>query len=259
MTEIKEYPPGSFCWVDLGTTDEAAATEFYTALFGWTATAVPAGEVGTYTMLEKRSKNVSALYQMNQGMLEEGVPPHWLSYVSVVSADNTAAQAKELGATLLQEPFDVMDVGRMALIQDPQGATFALWQPKRHCGAELVNEAGTMCWNELYTNNVDGSTQFYTSLFGWSPKQSPGYTELRNGDRPAGGMIEIKPEWGPVPPNWAVYFAVADLDTSLEQAKSLGGTVEVPPMQVENVGRFAVLQDPQGAYFSVIQLDPGMV
>ena len=257
--EIKIYSPGTFCWADLATTDAEAAKKFYSPLFGWKATDVPAGEAGTYTMLEKDGKPVCALYGMDEQMCQQGVPPHWQSYVSVKDADETAAKVTELGGTVIQPPFDVMDVGRMAIVQDPAGATFALWQPRRHIGAQRVNEPGTLCWNELCTGNTAAASRFYVALFGWTEKKGPGtagpeYTEFRNGDRPAAGMIEIQKEWGEVPPHWSVYFAVADCDAALEKAKSLGAKVEMPPMEVKDVGRFALLQDPQGAHLAVIHL-----
>ncbi len=259
MPEIKSYPPGSFCWVDLGTTDAEAAKKFYTALFGWTATDVPAGEAGTYTMLAKGGKQVCALYGVGEAMPRQGVPPYWKSYVSVASADESAQKAGELGGKVVMPPLDVMDAGRMATLQDPTGATLTLWQAKQHLGAQLVNEPGSFCWNELYTRDTEAAVKFYTGLFAWTVKKSKSptgdeYTEFYNCDRPAGGMLEIKKEWGEVPANWAIYFAVEDLDGTLEKAKSLGGKVDMPPMEVKDVGRFALLQDPQGGHFLVIQM-----
>jgi predicted enzyme related to lactoylglutathione lyase len=259
MPEIKSHAPGSFCWVDLPTTDAEAARRFYTPLFDWTATDVPAGEAGTYTMLDKGGKQVGALYELGAEMRKQGVPPHWQSYAAVRNADESAKKVKELGGKVIQPPFDVMDAGRMAVVQDPTGATFALWQPKQHLGAQLVNEPGSLCWNELYTRDTQAAVNFYTGLFAWTVKKSKSatgdeYTEFYNGDRPAGGMLEIKKEWGEVPPNWAVYFAVGDCDAALEKAKSLGGKVDMPPMEIQGVGRFALLQDPQGGHFFIIQM-----
>lgn len=263
MTEFKEYAPGTFCWVDLATTNAEASKTFYTSLFGWSATDVPAGDAGTYTMLEKDGKNVCALYQMNAAMHQPGTPPHWLSYVSVPDIDTSAAQVKTLGGSVLQEPCDVMESGRMSLIQDPTGAIFALWQPKEHIGAQLVNEPSTFCWNELHTTNVTAAKTFYAGLFGWTIDKSTNavggdYFSFQQGDRPMGGMMEIQAEWGEVPPNWVVYFAVEHCDATIEQAKTLGAAVEMAPMDIKDVGRFAILKDPQGAYFTVIQMNEAM-
>ncbi|MEB3211352.1 MAG: VOC family protein [Leptolyngbyaceae bacterium] len=259
MAEFNEYLPGTFCWVDLATTDAEAAKGFYTALFGWSATDVPAGDAGIYTMLQKNGKDVCALYQMNPEFQPPGTPPHWLSYVSVSNIDDSTAKAEVLGGKVLQSPCDVMESGRMSLIQDPTGAPVALWQPKQHIGARLANEPSTFCWNELHTTDVSEATAFYNGLFGWTTDKSTNavggdYFTFHAGDREMGGMMEIQPDWGEVPPNWVVYFSVENCDATVEQAKTLGGTLEMAPMDIPDVGRFAILQDPQGAYFTIIQM-----
>ena len=129
MSEFTEYPPGTFSWVELGTSDANGAKKFYKDLFGWEYNDVPAGPDQIYTMIQKDGKNACALYGLNEEMKSQGVPPHWLSYVTVANADETAAKVKEHGGTVLKEPFDVFDVGRMAALQDPTGAAFAIWQP----------------------------------------------------------------------------------------------------------------------------------
>ncbi|MEM9004679.1 MAG: VOC family protein [Cyanobacteria bacterium P01_F01_bin.86] len=258
MAEFKTYPPNTFCWVDLATTDATAAKQFYTELFGWTATDVPAGEGMVYTMLEKAGKNVCALYQMTAAMPLQA-HPHWLSYVSVEDVEASTAKAKSLGGGVMQPPCDVMESGRMSLIQDPTGAVFALWQPKEHIGADLANEPGTFCWNELQTRDIAGAEKFYTELFSWTTKTTKNamggdYTEFLNRDRSNAGMLEIQPEWGDMPPNWGVYFVVENCDATLEHAKTLGGQIDMAPIDLEGVGRFAIIQDPQGAFFTVIQI-----
>lgn len=258
MTAMTTYPPGTFCWVDLATPDAEAARVFYTGLFGWT-TDDRAGAGGTYTMLEKAGNLVGALYGMDADQVEAGIPPHWNSYVSVARADESAEAATRLGGTVVLPPFDVETVGRMAMVQDPTGAVLALWEPRTHTGAALVNEPGSFCWNELYTRDPDAATTFYTGLFGWTSETittSGGqpYTAFRNGDRPAAGMMRIQEAWGDMPPNWAVYFAVGDLDAAMEKARATGGTIGMDPIAVPDLGRFAFVQDPQGAHFVMIQL-----
>lgn len=262
MPEVSEHAAGMFCWVDLATTDTAAAKAFYTQLFGWNANDVPTGESGTYTMLQKNGKAACALYAMDEAMRSRGVPPHWTSYVSVTDVDCTAGKVAELGGTLLAPPFDVMTAGRMAIVQDPTGAVVALWQPKEHHGAEVVGEPGAFCWNELYTNDLEASKNFYGGLVGWITRtmavgEGHEYTIFQADGRDACGMMEIQEEWGDVPPNWGVYFVVEDCDASMEQAKTLGASAVTSPMDIQNVGRFVLLQDPQGAHFSIIQLKPG--
>ena len=259
MQETATYAPGTFCWVELGTTDGEAAKKFYTELFGWTFTDNPVGPGMVYTMLKLDGKDVGALYQMPSEMTSQGIPSNWLSYASVQSADESAAKAKELGATLMKEPFDVMTVGRMAVVQDPTGAIFALWQAGTHKGAGVVNVANSFCWNELMTTDTKKDGDFYTGLFGWGKNtQNFGpleYTMFSNGERPAGGMLQITPEMGPIPPNWLVYFAVDDCDAKTQKAKELGGSVMKPPDDIPNIGRFSILTDPQGAAFALIKLE----
>ncbi len=217
MQETPEYKPGTFCWVELGTTDGQAAKKFYTELFGWTFTESPVGPGMVYAM------------------------------------------AKELGATLLKEPFDVMTVGRMAVVQDPTGAVFALWQARTHKGAGVVNVPNSFCWNELATPDTEKAGDFYAGLFGWGKNvQQMGqmtYTSFMNGDRPAGGMYKPGPEMGNVPPHWLVYFAVDDTDAKLKQAGELGGKTRAPAMDIPGTGRFAIVEDPQGAVFGIIKLE----
>ncbi|MEP6707189.1 MAG: VOC family protein [Pyrinomonadaceae bacterium] len=258
MQEEVAYAPGTFCWVELGTTDGEAAKKFYTELFGWDSTDNPIGPGMVYTMLKLNGKDVGALYKMPPEMTAQGIPPNWLSYVSVTSADETATQAKEAGGTLMKDPFDVFTIGRMAVVQDPTGAVFALWQAGTQKGAGVVNVPNSFCWNELATNDTEKAGDFYTKLFGWSKKvQQMGpmtYTSFMNGDRPAGGMYKPSPEMGNVPPNWLVYFAVDDTDGKVKKAQELGAKTIAPPMDIPDTGRFAILQDPQGAAFAVIKL-----
>lgn len=257
MAERTKHEPGTFSWVELATRDSAAAKRFYTSLFGWGVDEMPVGDGTTYTMLTKNGKRVGALYQMSAQ--QQGVPPHWNSYVTVASADDSAAQAKKLGGNVMLEPFDVLDAGRMAVVSDPTGAVFSLWQPKRHIGADLVNEPGAFCWNELYTTDPNKAADFYMGLFGWTKDARHmdygEYVIFNRGGRQMCGMMQIPKEWRPVPPHWLVYFAVDDCDASVAKATSLGAKAMMPPMDIENVGRFAMLTDPEGAGFAVIKLN----
>jgi uncharacterized protein len=258
MQETPTYAPGTFCWVELATTDGEAAKKFYTTLFGWSFEDIPVGPSGVYTMLKLDGKDVGALYTMPPEMTSQGIPPNWLSYALVTNADESAAKAKELGGTLMKEPFDVMDVGRMAVVQDPTGAVFALWQAGTHAGAGIVNVPNSLCWNELASPDTTKAGDFYSGLFGWTKNvQQFGpmtYTTFKNGERPAGGMYTPAPEMGNIPPHWLVYFAVEDCDTKVQQANELGAKTIAPPMDIPNTGRFAMLQDPQGAAFAIIKL-----
>lgn len=209
---------------------------------------VPMGEQGVYTMLQIGGKDVAALYGLNEEQRAQGVPPHWMAYVSVASADDAAGRAKSLGGTVLMGPFDVFDSGRMAVVQDPTGAMLSVWEPRQHIGAQIANEPGALAWAELITTDTEAAGKFYTQLFGWEAETADMggtvYTSFMSGGQPAGGMMQMPDELGDVPPHWMVYFAVGDCDRSVDQTAALGGRIQVPPTNVEGVGRFAVLQDP---------------
>jgi predicted enzyme related to lactoylglutathione lyase len=251
MGERDGYTPGTFCWVELSTTDQAAAKEFYAALFGWVADDRPVGEGSYYSMQQLDGRQVAAISGQPQQQREAGVPALWHSYVWVSDADEAADRARELGGTVHAGPFDVMQAGRMAVLQDPQGAYFMLWEPREHRGAELVNAPGAFAWNELSTPDMDAAQSFYGGLFGWSFEPYEGspqpYLGIKNGGANNGGVRELSE---PMPPNWTVYFAVDDLDASLSRVAELGGGQMLAPMDI-GMARIAVVHDPQGAAFAL--------
>src|SRR5215471_9298022 len=255
MGSQMKHAAGNFCWFELGTSDQNASKEFYTELFGWRFkdSPLPPEMGGVYTTLTKDDKDVGAMYHLGPQM--EGVPPHWMLYVAVDSADEAAAKVVELGGQALCPPFDVMEHGRMVIFKDPTGATLSVWEPKAHFGVDLVNAPGSACWGELATPDVKTAGAFYSSLFGWSLKESSDgmpYTEFSNQGRSIGGMMPASGVQNQVvPPHWSVYFAVDDCDATAKKAEGLGATLCVPPTDIPNVGRFAVVQDPQGAFFSI--------
>lgn len=253
------YKPGTFCWVDLATTDPAGAKAFYRALFGWTAEDMPAGDDNIYTMLNLDGDNVAALYEMDAEQRRQGVPPHWLNYVSVDDADATAAKARELGGTVHGEAFDVLQAGRMAVIQDPTGATLVAWQPKEHIGARRVNDIGCLTLNELSTPDTATAAAFYEGLFGWQtePIGENGavvYVSIKNSGTLNGGMMPTTAAQGDIPPHWRPYFTVTSCDASVAKVTELGGRTVAGPMDVPG-GRIAVVLDPQGAAFALFEGD----
>lgn len=255
MADIDALPPGSFCWPELSTTDQKGAVAFYRALFGWTVNEQPMGPTETYSTFEVRGRSAGAA--CTQRAEEKGVPPHWGTYIAVASADDAVKKAKALGAKVFAEPFDVMESGRMAVLQDPTGAVFHVWQANKHIGIRVAGEPGALCWTELSTRDTKAAEAFYTGLFGWTAKRSAAnapmeYTEFQMQGRSLGGMMPM-PAQVPafVPPYWMPYFQVADCDASVATAQSLGGKLVVPPMVIPDGGRFAVLNDPQGAMFAV--------
>jgi predicted enzyme related to lactoylglutathione lyase len=261
MPVMTAHRPGTFSWVDLAAHDVEVAERFYTQLFGWTADRMQFGpaEGDVYVMMRKDGRDAAAVYAMDPTQKAQGLPSAWLSYVTVESADKTAAKARTLGGTVLADAFDVMDAGRMALIGDPGGAMFAAWEPGRHVGAGIMNEPGSLCWNDLAARDMDAAIGFYGALFGWTGVRAQGtpapYTTLMNGDTPAGGGIFAMPaEMAGGPPHWSPYFAVEDADEAVRRAQELGATVQMTPHDLPGVGRFAILRDPQGAEFYVIAL-----
>jgi predicted enzyme related to lactoylglutathione lyase len=245
-----EHAPGTFSWVDLATKDGAAAKQFYGPLFGWEFedSEIPeeAGG-GVYTMCKVDGDTAAAIAPTTQD-----APPHWNSYVTVASADDAAAKAKELGANVIAEPFDVLGAGRMAVLADPTGAALCVWEPHDSIGATRVNDPGCLTWNELHTPDPPKALEFFTGLFGWRTEKmdtaegGPTYTIIFVGERSNGGVMDAQDG---EPPNWLPYFVVPDRDGAAEQAKELGGN-ELFRMEMPQ-GQIAVLSDPEGAPFGI--------
>ena len=239
MAEVSSYTPGTFCWAELGTTDRRAAVAFYRGLFGWDVNDQPMGPDEVYSMFQMRGKEVGAAYTMRAEERQQNVPPHWNAYVSVTSADDAVRRAQELGGKVLAAAFDVLDVGRMAVLQDPTGAVFSVWQPKRHIGARILREPGALCWTELLTRDTKAAEKFYSGLFGWSAKTggagAQAYTEFTVGGTPDAGMMQMPAEMGAVPPHWTPYFAVRDCDASVAKANELGGRAIRPASDIPKV------------------------
>jgi predicted enzyme related to lactoylglutathione lyase len=258
MAEFTTHAAGTFCWIELATSDPEAAKRFYAELFGWGHKDDPMGPDFVYTTLLQGGKAVGALYRLQPEEASQGMPPHWGSYVRVADLDATAAKVAALGGQLLAPPMDVMSFGRMAVFQDPTGAVLSLWQPTEHHGAQVKDEPISLCWAELMTRDTARARDFYGNLFDWGAKQSDHgskeYTEFTLGKESIAGMMPIGPEMGPVPPNWMIYFAVSEIDALAAKAAALGGKLIVPPQDIPKVGRFAVIQDPQGAVFGAIRM-----
>lgn len=254
MPEFTSHVQGTPSWAELSTSDDKAALAFYSALFGWTDDPQEMGPNMVYHMQKLNGLEAAAIYQQGEEEKGQGVPPHWNTYFTVDDVDQSAAKAGQLGATVIFGPMDVFEAGRMAMLQDRQGAMFALWEPKAHIGVRIKNETGALIWNELLTTDPEDATQFYSGLLGMGSSKMPGpmdYTLLNVGGTDVAGVMAITAEMGPVPPHWSVYFGVDDVDAAAKKAESLGGTMVVPPMDIPEIGRFAGLRDPQGAMFSI--------
>jgi predicted enzyme related to lactoylglutathione lyase len=252
--EFERYDDGVPSWVDLGSTDPAKTRTFYGELFGWNCPEGPP-EAGGYSVCDIGGKTVAGIgRQMNPDF-----PPTWMTYVNVDSADATAAKVAPAGGAVFVEPMDVMEAGRMGIVADPLGAVIGLWQPNQHTGAQLANEPGTYTWSELITTDLDQSKTFYKAVFGWDaedqgpPGGPPAYTEWKVGGKSVGGMMLKQGDMpAEMPPNWGVYFAVADANASVAKAQELGASLFMGPTDIEP-GRFAVLADNVGAVFSILQ------
>jgi predicted enzyme related to lactoylglutathione lyase len=255
MSERTSYRPGTPCWVDLATPDVDAAAGFYGGLFGWE---VPPAEnvenTGGYRRATKAGGDVAGIMPL----MQEGQPPAWTTYVAVEDADATAAAVKEAGGSVFAEPMDVMGLGKMAIFADPTGAVFGIWEPGTFPGAGVVNEAGAVGWNELETRDPGAAKAFYGAVLGWAGVdldmgEMGTYVEWQVDGNRIGGMMDVTgrvPD--EVPPYWLAYFGVEDADAAVETVKQGGGTVAFGPMDIPP-GRFAVVQDPWGAAFAIMQ------
>jgi uncharacterized protein len=274
MPERDGYIPGVPCWVDTSQPDPEAAVRFYSELFGWQFEDVmPPGSEGKYFSARIRGGDVAAV-----GSIPEGAPQvaTWNTYVWVDSADETAARVRDAGGNVVMEPFDVMDAGRMGVFADPEGAVFMVWQAKEHRGARIVNEHGSLNFNDLNTRDAEGAKAFYGAVFGWQALDIPGgflgwtlpgYGDYLERDNPdlrknvaeVGGpegfedvvasIVPIPADQPDTPAHWGVTFAVDDADAIAKTAVELGGKVIVPPFDAPWV-RLTVIADPQGAIFT---------
>ena len=257
MPTVTAHAPGTFCWPELSTPDTAAAKKFYTSLFDWQFKDNDMGPQGVYTIFTREGKDAAALFQQDAGQVQSGMPPYWASYISVESADATAEKAKSLGGTVLMGPFDAGEYGRMAVITDPQGATFCIWQAKTNIGIQVHGEPNSLGWTQLNAKSVGAAKKFYTALIGWKtqddpmPGQQESYTTWLKADGPAGGMMAMPPG-APAQSSWLPYFSVTNVDTIALKAASLGAQTLVPPTDIPDTGRFAVFADPQGATFAIV-------
>jgi predicted enzyme related to lactoylglutathione lyase len=253
MPEVTSYETGEPSWADVTIPDVDAAAQFYSQLFGWEAHKAPQPEAGGYTMFARNGKYVAAA----SPPMQEGIPPHWNVYLASGDVDDTAARISAAGGTVIMEPFDVFDSGRMTFAADPAGAMFGVWQAGTHIGAQLRGEPGTINWAEVQTRDRAAAQPFYEQVFGYETDTMPmpggDYVLFKVGGRPVAGMIEIRPEWGDVPSNWSVVFEVEDCDAAAAKVQELSGSVINEPRDIEGVGRFAVVADPWGAVFQIIK------
>jgi predicted enzyme related to lactoylglutathione lyase len=247
---------GSFCWVGLATSDPKAAQAFYRRLFGWQAEELPAPETGTFTMLRLAGKSVAILYRQTREARAAAVTPHWTSFVLVDHADATAGRAVALGGAAVRESFDVTDIGRVATLRDPAGAIVSLWEPRSMIGAEVRDDAGSLCWNELVTSDAGLAMSFYGDLFGWQYQDGNGYVTIENSGTTVGGIrTQAEDERGHAP-EWIPYFCVESVDQAAVRAERAGGHIRDPRREDMPQRRVALMVDPLGAKLGVRGQDP---
>lgn len=250
---VTKYPQGAFSMVDVVSTDIEKSKKFLTSLFGWTSEDIPTGHGNLdYTKFSLDGKIVAGGVQA----LPSDMHSFCKSYVTVENVDEVVAKVEKLGGKVTWQPTDAMNAGRMAAIQDPTGAALYLWQPKEFIGASVINAVGAMCWNELYTKDIEKAKQFYSDLFGWTyeiDQKNDGYVMIKNNGRSNGGIYPITPEMGTMPPNWTVYFTVKNMEESLAKVKELGGTTYMDPKAI-SIGKIAMVADPAGVSFMFIEM-----
>ena len=240
--------------MELSTSDQMAAKDFYALLFGWECDDSPMGPNDYYTTFTLRDHKAAACYTMRPDEAKLGVPPHWNLYVSVASADATTKHAAECDGKIFCGPFDVATHGRMSTIADPTGAVFSIWEPKEHPGISVQGQHGSFCWADLSTPDPARAANFYSEVFGWGTQ--PGqddYLHITNGSDYIGGIPPASRRAPHEPPHWMIYFQVDDCDATSARAKELGANIFFGPETIERVGRMTFLADPQGAAFALFQ------
>jgi predicted enzyme related to lactoylglutathione lyase len=259
MGKRESYAPGTFSWVDLGTTDAASAKAFYTGLLGWETEDADAGNGLVYTICRVGGDAVCGLFERAAEAPSSGGAPGWTSYVTVPDADETAARAIGLGGEAT-DAFDVLDAGRMSMLQDPHGAALAVWQPGNRIGAERVNDVGCLCMNELVTSDLDAARGFYENLFGWTtepvdtgPGGPPTVFAYNRGTLNASLTAVTDGEAA----HWRPYFTVDSTAAASVLVRDLGGSVVLEPESIPD-GSIAIATDPQGGLFGLFEgeVDP---
>lgn len=254
MAIVTTYRNGCPSWVDVAVPDMAAATRFYTALFGWEAED-QGEEAGHYTMLRLKGKAVGGMGPRRG----DAGPPLWGVYLTVDDLAAVSAAIEPAGGSIVMPAMEVMEAGSMLVALDATGSMFHLWQPNQHIGSEIVNEPGAFVWAELATRDLEASQAFYSAIVGWEFQAMDdgapgGYTLISCNGRTVGGLMPMVGEdWGDLPSHWMAYFGVMDTDQAAAAAADLGGSVPVPPFDTP-AGRIAVLNDPGGNAFSVITM-----
>lgn len=252
MTEKSGYAQGEPSWADISSDDVAGTRTFYATVLGWQGDDVPMEDAGGYGMFSLDGRLVGGYGPA------QGAPTHWNVYFATDDLDATIEAVRNAGGDVVTGPIDIYSSGRVAVLRDPTGATFSLWQAGEHKGAQVMDEPGALTWVELSTSDVEGAKRFYGEVFGWGEETSEAggpmpYTEFKQGGRSVAGMMALSPDMpAGTPPFWMPYFQPADIEKTVGEAAALGATVMVPPSPIPG-GTFAIVVDPQGAAFGLFR------
>ncbi|TAN32469.1 VOC family protein [bacterium] len=255
MPDAKTFVAGAPVWVDLSSTDAAASRDYYSKLFGWKVDVATDPAAGGYALAKLGDKHVAGI-----GPAQPEGTSAWMVYIGTRDAEGIAKKVEAAGGKVVAPPFDVLKSGRMAVFQDPIGAFISVWQPDEMQGADVMYAPNSFAWAELNARGVERAKPFYSSVFGWTQKESnmgegaPPYTEFKLGDESIAGGMEMNPMVpAEVPSYWMVYFAVDDVDQAFNKAIDHGGREMLAPQEFPG-GRFAILSDPQGAAFGLLKM-----
>ncbi|MEO0494199.1 MAG: VOC family protein [Actinomycetota bacterium] len=261
MPVRESYAHGTPSWCDVSSRDLEGSKAFYGAIFGWEMRTAPEPEAGGYTMAVLEGRSAAAVTPQPQEQIDMGIPPHWTMYFTVDDVDAMPAKIEAAGGSVMARPFDVMTAGRMMVATDPEGAVFCLWQAGENIGAEIVNQPGALTWSELYTADHEQAAAFYGDALGMATRMSESGTSAALAIFGVGDteLASVLPIMGPegTPPHWLPYFGVEDCAATLARINELGGQVHMGPMDIDQ-GRIAVVADPEGAAFALIELAPGL-
>ena len=261
MANIEKHLPGEFCWIELATSDQNAAKDFYTQIFGWTPKDAPIGPNDIYTIFQLQGRDAAAACTLRPEQTSMGVPPHWNLYVAVESAEPPPQKLHSLAAEFWRRPLmlSCRPHGRPAGSHWRCHLTLASEKEFGNWNYELD---GTLCWADLSTPDQARAGQFYSDLFGWSVMKEDedpahNYWHIKNGEDFIGGIPPASQNQPGVPPHWLPYFTVSDCDATSQKANQFGARLYMPPTDFEDIGRISVMADPQGATFAIFKVAAG--
>ena len=248
MTDKTPLDPGHFCWVDVAVADPTKTHKFFAELFGWSRRVRPTEDNQAYSIMTNHGEHVAGICAV-----ENAGPSQWMAYLLVSDLQQAESKVESLGGKVLRRGVEIPTFGILSVVEDPTGAVFALWKPGRQ-EFRKPRQHGNVSWYELVSRDPDRAKQFYAELAGWELSETvydgAPFTIFEKNGKELAGLRAIK---GEELPAWHIYFAVDDVDQTAELCRSSGGTVVLPPFDVEGLGRCTMLKDPSGGYFGAFQ------